>query len=642
MRSIRRLYFYLVALISLEVVIWGLINLLRTVVARNSLFPTADTLAQALALILMGVPIFALHWLWAQRAAARDEEEHSATLRAVFLYGTLLATLVPAVLDVLALINRLLISGARLEATRALLGGAQTWQDNLIAMVFNGIAAAYFFNVLRSNWQSLKQHENFGDVRRLYRYIWVVYGLLMTVFGVQQVLSFLFYTPSAIIGESGRELLVNGLALIIVGAPIWATMWTICQNALKEVDEQGSMLRLGVLYLLALSAVITVLTSAGILVYTFLRLALGESMDLREILLQIRNPVSIGVPFAAVWVYYGSWLGKDINAFPDPSRRAGLKRFYFYILSLIGLGTTFTGLSLLLSFLIDILTGSGAIWGDSLRPRLAGAIATLLVGLPLWLFTWRPMQAEALAAGDQGDHARRSLVRKVYLYLVIFAAVIGGMVSGVILVYLLLSALLTGTTPDDFLSTVLNTLQVLILFIAFLLYHLIALRRDGGRAADSLVTRHGRFPVIVFEKEGSGFGAFVNAALQKIVPGVPVAVQAVEQGIPPEAGSTQAVVLPTALALDPPEALRLWLKEYSGHKILVPVEVKGWFWPGGAPRNAASVAAEIIRQLADGQEVRSASGTAAWQVVAYVFAALFALQLAFGLCALAVSLSFGG
>jgi hypothetical protein len=32
MRTIRRLYFYLVTLISLEVVIWGLVNLLRTTV----------------------------------------------------------------------------------------------------------------------------------------------------------------------------------------------------------------------------------------------------------------------------------------------------------------------------------------------------------------------------------------------------------------------------------------------------------------------------------------------------------------------------------------------------------------------------------------------------------------------------------
>jgi len=42
MRSIRRLYFYLVALISLEVVVWGLINLLRTTFAERVLFPSGQ------------------------------------------------------------------------------------------------------------------------------------------------------------------------------------------------------------------------------------------------------------------------------------------------------------------------------------------------------------------------------------------------------------------------------------------------------------------------------------------------------------------------------------------------------------------------------------------------------------------------
>ena len=165
MHTIRRLYFYLVALISLEVVIWGLINLLRTIFAGKSIFPGADTLAQALALILVGVPIFALHWLWAQHAAAGDEEERAATLRAIFLYSALLATLIPLVQNVLALLDRLLISLAGLESFRAMLGGSQSWQDNLIAIVLNGIAAIYFFTILRANWQSLKEPENFGDVR---------------------------------------------------------------------------------------------------------------------------------------------------------------------------------------------------------------------------------------------------------------------------------------------------------------------------------------------------------------------------------------------------------------------------------------------------------------------------------------------
>ena len=66
MKSIRRLYFYLVALISIEIVVWGLVSLLRSIIDKT-VSGGADTLAQALALILVGVPIFLIHWLWAQR-----------------------------------------------------------------------------------------------------------------------------------------------------------------------------------------------------------------------------------------------------------------------------------------------------------------------------------------------------------------------------------------------------------------------------------------------------------------------------------------------------------------------------------------------------------------------------------------------
>ncbi len=642
MRTIRRLYFYAVALISLEVVIWGLINLLRTMFAGNVLSPGADTLAQALALILVGLPIFGLHWSWAQRAASRDDEEHTAMLRAVFLYGALALTLAPLVQNALALVNRSLVLVAELEVFRAIVGGGQTWKDNLIAIVLNSVAAAYFFNVVRADWLALKDTENFGGVRRLYRYLWVLYSLAMTIFGVQQVLKFMFYIPSTILGAPGRETFINGLALLIIGAPIWAYMWTVCQDALDEEEEQGSILRLGVLYILSLAGVVVVLSSAGFAIDALLLLAFGQSMDLREIFSRLGNPVSIGVPLAGVWAYYGGWLGREINRMTDAPRRAALKRFYFYILSLIGLVATFIGLTLILSFVIETLFSTTALWGNTLRPRLAGAIATLLASLPLWLLTWRPMQAEALSSGDDGDHARRSLVRKSYLYLAIFATVIGGMVSGVMLAYNLLNALLGHNIPTDFTVTVLNLLQVLLLFVAFLVYHFTTLRRDGGQAVNALLARHEKFPVLVFEQEGSGFAESVSAAVQKAVTGIPLAVQPVEQGVPEEASLAQAVVLSSDLALDPPEALRLWLKDYAGQKIIVPVAGQGWVWPGGVQRNGIAQAAQVIRQMAEGQEIRQVTGTSAWQTVAYVLAILFSIQMAFVLLMLVLSSIFSG
>ncbi|HEY3311158.1 MAG TPA: DUF5671 domain-containing protein [Anaerolineales bacterium] len=636
MKTIRRLYFYLVALISLEVVIWGLINLLRTIFSKGLTFPGADTLAQALALIFVGVPIFAIHWFWAQRASARDPEEHSATLRALFLYAALLATLIPVVQNLLAFINRTLVVSTGIDSYRAFIGGTQTWIDNLIAIVLNLVAAGYFFNILKANWNSLSDASNFADIRRLYRFVWVFYALLMTVFGTQQVISFLFYFPTEILGAQGREMYINGLALILVGAPVWVYTWGLCQKALNEPGEQGSTLRMGVLYLLSLAGVVTVLTMTGLVINTILLRLLGADLPWRELVSKIGGPISVAVPLGVIWAYYGSWLKREIASISDEVRRTGLNRFYLYILSFIGLVATFTGLSLLLSFIVTLLTGN-ALWGEVLRPRLSGAISTLLAGLPLWLAAWRPMQAEALAPGDLGDHARRSIIRRAYLYLAIFITVIGGMASAIFLVYTILFGFLDHRS-ESFLTDVFNGVQLLALFIAFLVYHWSTLRQDGSRAADALVTRQEHFAVLIFESQGSSFASTMLDAIHRVSASIPVATQAVELGIPEEMGTFQAVVLPSDLALDPPEALRLWLKEYNGPRLVVPVSQTRWYWPGGVGRNGPGLAAQMVRQLAEGQEVRTSGGSPAWVVVAYVFAALFSIQILFLLFGLGMSL----
>ncbi len=164
------------------------------------------------------------------------------------------------------------------------------------------------------------------------------------------------------------------------------------------------------------------------------------------------------------------------------------------------------------------------------------------------------------------------------------------------------------------------------------------LRQDGGHAADALAARQSGFAVLVFESDGTGFASPVMDAIKRASSSIPVVAQAVEQGIPEDADMAQAVVLPSTLALNPPEALRLWLNDYAGHKVIVPVTLKGWYWPGGATKNGCGAAAQIVRQLAEGQEVRLPGGNSALQIVAYVFAALFGLELLFVLFSLGISM----
>jgi hypothetical protein len=632
MKTVRRLYFYAVAFVSLEVVLWGLIGLLRTIF-NNPEFGSAEALAGALALILVGVPIFLVHWVWAQRAASQDVEEKTAGLRAVFLYAALLGTLVPVIQNLLALINRLLLGAVNISAERALLGGYQTWPDNLIAMLMNGLVAAYFWNVLRGEWKTLPNIESFSDVRRLYRYLWVLYGLLIVVYGAQQMLRFIFYLPTGALGGFGHGMFINALALLLVGTPVWVYSWRLVQDSLPDPAESGSTLRLGVLYLLALGGVITVLSAGGTLLNIVFNRLLGESMTWSELVQRAGGPISLGLPFGALWAYYGHWLNVHIQGSAAGPRRDALKRPYLYILAFLGLVTAFIGVGLLISSMIDLAIGREFITDDVFRRQLAGAMATILVGLPLWLITWRPMQAQATLEQDTGDHARRSVIRKIFLYLLLFASVIGGMVSAVGLVFTLINALLTLDADSDFARTLLNFLQYLILFAIVLLYHLLALRRDGASTADLLAEKQTAFPVLVFDAGDGRFGSAMQAALAKQAPRLPVQVLNVKQDTTGDV-KAGAVILPGSLAVDPPEPLAKWLRAFNGSRLIVPDDAAGVMWTQDTQQ-----AALAARALAEGQEVRlpSTRRTSALTVVAYVFASLFAMQLLFGLLMLGIS-----
>ncbi len=640
MKTIRRLYFYAVASISIEVVMWGIISLLRSIFNANKIVDSASTLAQALSLILVGVPIFLVHWLWAQRVSAKDDEEKTASVRAVFFYGILLGTLIPVVQNLLALINRTFLATANLYTSRALIGGSQTWIDNLIAIVINLLLAAYFWNILKTEWRTLPETESFAEMRRLYRFIWMLYGLLMIVFGAQQALAYAFtLSTENVLGAIGRETAVNAIALLVIGAPIWFFSWRVLQDVLPDPAEKESYLRLGILYLLSFSGVIIVLTASGRLIYMILMCLFGDGKDFSEFMQAIGGPISIGLPFGIIWAYYGKWLNQQFAFDEDSPRRAGKQRLYFYILSFLGLAATFFAVASLLSIVIDQLTASAYLSGGGFASPLSVALAALVVGLPLWVMTWRPAQADALQDGPVGDHARRSVIRKTYLYLVLFASVIGGMVSAGGLIFTLINAALGGDT-GNFAETILDTLQILILFVVLLLYHLSALRKDGAARADMLEAKQESFKLVVLDNSDGRFGESVKAAFVKRVPKVPVTVANIKDGIPADI-KADAVIMPGSLAVNmtaSPNA-EAWMRSFNGSRVIIPDDAAGVYW-----MNDLRQVAESVRALAEGQELRPQAAskiTPVWTYVAYVFAALFALQLLFMLLAFGVSMVSG-
>lgn len=638
MRAVRRFYFYLVTLISLEVIVWGVISLARTLVSEPQAGTAANLLASGLALVLVGIPIFLIHWLAAQRDVRRDEEERSTALRALFLYGVRLATLTPVVYALLAMVNRAVIQSFGFSPLRALIGGGQTFWDNFIAIVVNLVAWLYFERVLAGDWQTSGVKDPLRDTRRLYRYVWVLYSLVLTVGGMQQVLDYLFLLPGSA-GSASFEVLANGVALVLVGAPLWAYTGTVARGALLQPGERPSWLRLAVLYLLTFIGLATSLAAIGNAFAAVLRWILGEAQTLGDYLSTAGLYFSLAVPFGVMWAYYYRELFTEIDSELDALRHDSFKRFFRHVLALLGFGAVFFGCWRVSATLVDFWLG-GVMAGAGLRAPLSVGLAALAVGLPLWLRPWLAVQEEALCQGQAGDHARRSVVRKGYLYLLVFALVIGAMVSAGSSLYLAFSQLL-GNPTENFAWEFGQRVQIFLLVMVWLVYYYRVLRGDARRAHEALAERHAAFQVLAIYSGSSRFVEELHLALHRQAPRMPLVVRRLDEELSEDLLSSAVVVLPLPLILHPSEKLRSWLGDFKGERVLVPSPSTEVIWLG-QPQTKETVtagqAAQVICQLAEGQAVRVPAPVSTWTVVGYVLAGLFALQLSFVLLSLIISM----
>ena len=197
----------------------------------------------------------------------------------------------------------------------------------------------------------------------------------------------------------------------------------------------------------------------------------------------------------------------------------------------------------------------------------------------------------------------------------------------------------------DVTKSALNSLQILIWFVVLLLYHLSALRMDGSARADALEEKQQNFKLVVFDDGDGGFANSVKAAFAKRAPHLPLTVVSLKDGIPADL-KADAVVMSGSLALNTtasPNA-EAWIRSFDGIRLIVEDDAAGVAW-----MNDCGQAADSAKAMAEGQtpfgvrpHASRARGASAWTYAAYVFAALFALQLLFMLTMLGVSLVIGG
>lgn len=611
MNTARRWYIHLVCAISLQSVTWAVIALLRNLLAGGR--GTTGFIAFQISVIIIALPLFIVHWLWAQRLAERDINEREASLRGLYLYGMAGGFLGAGIANAYSLFANLFwlaIGKPKFDYYEPL----ENPLYYLLALLVLGALFHYQQRVLAEDAKVSPETGVSATIRRLYMFVFSAWGLTMTALAIIHLLRWIMYQFG--LGMSigfGTAYMTDEVARLLVGAPLWLFFWRQAQTRFHEPseEERESALRKFYLYASVFISVLTVVTNATIILASFFRRLLGlESMG------DIREPLPLILGMGLVWAYHAHVLRGEASREGEAPRQAGIRRLYRYLVAAVGLAAFLVGLSGDLSVLIRSLS---QFFSDTLREQLAWFTAALIAGLPVWLVPWRQAQVDSLQTTPAGADERRSAVRKYYLYFYLLVATLAVLSSAVYVLYRLLSLALGERPEADLGSNLGQALAYALVGIGVWLYHGSAIREDGLASRRDETARMEKVRAVFIGLGGDEIGQALVVRLQKELPGfTPHMISLPLEGETAAAslikiGEADLIVgqWPVAVAggaggtVSPEVAQAVVFS--PGHKLLIPSQVDGWDWAGVERLNAESAltqTARAIKQFMEGEEIK--------------------------------------
>jgi len=478
--TVRRVFFYILTVITLGILTAGLINLLSlsfdTILARFTLAEIGDVkqqLSLGIAMVVIGGPLWFLFWGTIQRHAAKDSDESGSSLRAFFLNFVLFISAFVTVFT-FTLLLVWLMAGCRPEqfspgGTAALIVFAAVW--------------VYHWRVSAGEEHATRVADT---VRRWYTYILSAAGLLWLASGIVQLIYTAFISLPIWEGimvrdsfwNSGTQ---NALAWILTGGLVWAFYWFY----MAGYDSKSSLRQVYYYLFTVLGGAIAGLIALTVTVYRVLFWLLGGDRDVVDYFQFLGWSVPIILVAACIWFYH---LRKaEEEAATEHEHQLSARRVHHYLMAFLGLGTLIAGLIILLGIPLDWVINSLKLETIVMEPgwwnnHLSLGISMLIVSIPLWLYYWDQITAMAETGGVV---ERRARSRRIYLYVIIGAAVVMLAADLVNIVYQLLNGVLSGDLGVETLRNMKWSLQTVFIAVPVLIYHLRIAKQDQLLGAET-------------------------------------------------------------------------------------------------------------------------------------------------------------